>query len=221
LAAALTLCVAPAATAQDTTTQTTTTTTTIQQTTSIMGPDVSHWIASGFVGSNFGAAVSNSSVDFGGQLGYLWRNRFGGEFLAGFTPNFETNNILLGGATPTVNSYMVNAIGAIPLGADANWQPFVSGGFGAITLRTGDLNLANPGTAVQSTFSADDSQFAGNIGFGLMGFAGNWGVRGDVRYFRAFESSDFNADDTASAIAQSVLSGLDFWRANIGVAVRW
>ena len=46
------------------------------------------WFASAFVGSDFGQSADESSVDFGGALGYTsgW---FGAEFLAGFTPNFQ------------------------------------------------------------------------------------------------------------------------------------
>src|SRR6516162_10228121 len=40
------------------------------------------WIATGFLGSNFGARADESSVQFGGQLAYLYRGVFGGEVLA-------------------------------------------------------------------------------------------------------------------------------------------
>src|SRR5262247_1549467 len=47
------------------------------------------WTASGFVGSNFGARADSASVDFGGQLAFLWRGAIGGEFLADFAPHFH------------------------------------------------------------------------------------------------------------------------------------
>jgi len=169
----------------------------------------SSWIASGFVGSSFGASTDDSAADFGGSLGYLWRSTVGGEFIAGFTPNFNLQNNLMADNQPQVNSYMVNAIGAIPIGVDAQWQPFVSGGFGAVTLGSSLDDDAN------STFDPNETRAGGNIGAGVMGFVGNWGVRGDVRYFRAFER------DEADGAAQELLPGLDFWRANIGLAVRW
>jgi len=202
-----------------TTTQTTTTTTD----TDVIGPAVSRWVASGFVGSNFGASSTGSAADFGGSIGYLWNNWVGGEFLAGFTPNFQVQNVsLFAGETPQVNSYMVNAIGAVPLGADGQWQPFISGGFGAVTMRSGALNTDN-GSAFSNVFSPDDTRAGGDIGGGVMAFAGAWGVRADVRYFRAFSSSSSitAATGTAGAVSSAVLPGLDFWRANIGVALRW
>src|SRR5262249_9186732 len=105
-----------------------------------------------------------------------------------------------------------------PLGADGRWQPYLSGGVGAITLRSDVFNRSN-GNAVSNTFNPDDTHFGANIGAGIMGDVGNWGVRGDVRYFRA-TSSDVTTNGI-NPIASNLLSGLDFWRANIGVAVRW
>ena len=222
---------------------------------------VSHWIASGFVGANVGnnsdqmagstnigsnGSVSTSSnsqrsADFGASLGYLWRNIAGAEFVASFTPNFQMQNMLApAGSTPNVNSYMANAVGAVPLGADGQWQPYVSGGFGAITMRgvngesssTDNGNAlsnaaANTGTAVANALSPDETRPAGDIGVGLMGFAGNVGVRGDIRYFRALSNDNGNNDNATSATGASssaqpeFLPGLSFWRANIGVAFRW
>lgn len=198
----------------------TTATPSTRQTAQIDDSDVgvqSAWIASGFVGSNFGASADGNAVDFGGSLGYLWRSAVGAEFLAGFTPDFELQPNAILNDTPQVNSYMVNAIGAIPIGADAQWQPFISGGLGAISLGSSLVNVGNNGSGTgANTFEPDDTRFGGNIGGGLMGYVGNWGVRGDVRYFRAFET-----DSAASNPVQNILPGLDFWRANIGVALRW
>jgi hypothetical protein len=66
-----------------------------------------------------------------------------------------------------------------------------------------------------------------------MGFAGNVGVRADVRYFRGFSDDTVedalnldpgtidNDNTPGSQAASGILSGLDFWRANIGLAFRW
>jgi hypothetical protein len=75
---------------------------------------------------------------------------------------------------------------------------------------------------IATTSPANQTKFGGNIGAGVMGFAGNVGIRGDVRYYRAFNSDvSTNANTAADVFAQNLLSGLDFWRANIGIAVRW
>jgi len=182
---------------------------------------------------------SDSSLDFGLSVGYLWRSIAGAEFLAGFTPNFNlANTFLASDATPQVNTYMVNAVGAIPIGTD-RFQPYVSGGFGGITLRgataasgltpTGSTS-ATSGNAVSDVFNPDESRGGGDIGAGIMAFAGGWGVRGDLRYFRAFSSDSTSVAATTTTGSGStgttttvsgLLPGLDFWRANIGVAFRW
>jgi len=180
----------------------------------------SRWLLSGFVGSNFGARASDASVNFGGELGYLWHSVIGLSALANFTPDFKTNN--LGFADdPHVNGYMLNAMLAAPIGGEAQFQPYLSGGVGEIELRSQVLNT--PAVPASGFVSANQSRFGGTIGAGVMGFAGNVGVRGDIRYFRASKSSDFSTtpDNPAESFAQGVLSGLDFWRANIGLAFRW
>jgi hypothetical protein len=222
-------------TTPDTTTTTTapqdTTTTKTTQTTTRTQVDVDDvdstpggWFAAAHIGSDFAQSADDSSVDFGGALGYTsgW---FGGEFLAGFTPNFQMRNRLFVDE-PQVNSYMFNLMAGVPVGREKNWQPFVSGGIGAITLRSDDLS-GEGDNDFSENFTSDDSQFGGNIGFGVMGFAENVGIRGDVRYFRAFGDNALenalnlnpNTFDDSSPI--NLLQGLDFWRANIGLAFRW
>src|SRR5215510_8859370 len=59
---------------------------------STAGPTISHWVISGFVGSNFGAKTTDPSVDFGGQLAYLWKGMFGVEGIADFSPSLKIDN---------------------------------------------------------------------------------------------------------------------------------
>src|SRR5579872_4243815 len=180
--AAFALAVPAVAAAQTTTgTQTTTTTTTTTQTEHDFNSS-NHWVASGFVGSNFGASTNSASVDFGGELGYLWGGVAGAEFLADFAPNFKINNALLSD-NPNVNAYMANAIVAIPIGGETRIQPYASGGLGGIQLRSDVFNTAN--TPSLGSTTSNQTKFGGDIGAGIMGFAGNFGLRADVRYFRA------------------------------------
>lgn len=216
----------------------------------------SRWLASGFVGSNFANNADPASTEFGGSIGYLVKNQYGVEFDTGFTPDFELQNNFFGlGLKPQVNSFMANAIWARPIGAHGRWQPFISGGGGAITLRSGMDNA--PGSA-----SPNDTRFGGNIGGGLMGFTGHVGFKADVRYYRATGSYNTTATTTApgqpnpqppppgggyttasvvsgsnaatapatgigttrrqnDTLASAALSGLHFWRANVGLAVRF
>jgi len=192
-----------------------------------VGDTRSHWEASGFVGSSFGAAAHDPTISYGGQFAYLWNGFIGGEFIGDAAPNFKLDNALLSGQ-PNVYSYMANAIVALPLGAMGQIVPFVSGGVGAIHLTS---NVLTFGPAVNppilplvptGTSSESNMRFGSNIGGGLMLFANNIGFRGDIRYYKA--STDNNpstTDSPTSQVNQALLSGIDFWRANVGVSFRW
>ena len=209
---------------EETTTKTTQTTTRNKVDFDDVDSSPGGWFASAHVGSDFGQSAANSSIDFGGALGYTsgW---LGAEFLAGFTPNFQISNQLFIDE-PQVNSYMFNLMAGVPVGSEKSWQPFVSGGLGMLTLRSDDLS-GDVSNDFNENFATDDTQLGGNIGFGIMGFAQNVGIRADVRYFKAFGDnaleSALNLDpdtfDDSSAI--NILPGLNFWRANIGLAFRW
>jgi hypothetical protein len=195
-----------------------------------------HWIASAFVGTNFGSGRNSdldltdttnqtSSINFGGQAAYLWGGYFGAEALVDFAPSFELNNVQFEN-NPTVNSYMANAIAAAPFGSNHQYIPYFSGGVGAVQLRS-TIFVLDPTNAPDintiGTISADGTRFGGDVGGGIMGFSGKWGFRGDLRYYKT--SVDNNVDLTdlgnGNLFTQSVLSGLAFWKANVGVAFRW
>jgi opacity protein-like surface antigen len=208
------LCLAPiGAFAQATDTQTTTTTiTTTTQTTMPTDYSTSNYsIVSGAIGGAFGGDSDDGTFGFDVAYDYLHRGAFGFEFLGTFTPDLDLNSsaTLVTAGDTRVNTYMFNAIGAVPLGLDDNWLPYASGGLGAITARN-DLEL--PGdTSLQLI---DDNQFGGNIGFGLMGFCNQIGVRGDVRYFTGI------GEDNSDAV-NGLTENLNFWRSTVGVSFRW
>lgn len=166
-----------------------------------------YWFASGLVGSSFGADADDASVDFGAGLGYL-NDIFGVEFLANFSPNFEFGGL----GDSKVNSYMVNGL-ATWRPRDTAWRPYASGGLGAITFENDVFNV-DP-LDIPGLEQAEDTSLGFNLGGGVMRFEGRWGVRGDVRYFRAFGDEDIGHGDFP------FLADLDFWRANVGVIVRW
>ena len=193
----------------------------------------SHWLASGFVGSNFGStnndlvSVERSmSFDWGGQIGYLWRGVLGGEFLANFTPSLGINTFGVLFDNPNVSSYMANAVAALPLGAQAQFQPYISGGLGGIQMKfpngiVGSGLLVNGVVTNVTTSSVSQTGGGSNIGGGIMAFAGKVGVRGDARYFHANTFSSRDATSFANLVTQSLLSDLNFWRADIGIAFQW
>ena len=185
------------------------------------GATVSHWLASGFVGGGFSANgdspnIDNNSagsVEFGGQIAWLWRGYVGPEFLADWAPNFDVTSAFIDGDTRVAN-YMINAIGAYPLGADGQIQPYVSGGWGR-TRFSADFRSVN------GTNSESHGSWGGNIGGGVMAFANKgWGVRGDIRYFRARTDDSFSGSPS-DQFFESVASGLSYWNASGGISYRW
>jgi hypothetical protein len=176
-----------------------------------------HWLASGFVGGGWSATsdsprvdTNSTGADFGGQIAWLWRGYVGPEFLANWTPSFDVTSTLIDGS-PHVANYMVNAIGAYPLGADGRFQPYISGGFGRTAIGADFLSV--DGNSRKGGWGSD-------IGGGVMAFVNKVGVRGDIRYYHAHTINDFSgtADEQ---ILQSVLSGLAYWQATGGVSFRW
>ena len=213
------------------------------------------WVASFLFGTNFQANTDRANVDldildidgdpdsqgaasfaFSGQIGYLW-NYVGIEGLFDFTPSVDVTRLEF--EDPSANSYMANLIVAIPTGRERRFQPYVSGGLGAISMSTSVQDIFLAGTVTDVDFpGASQTKFGWNLGIGASAFgAGAFGLRGDVRYFRAGSGSNsdvFNSDDVledaldgvlepgnADGLTRRLLSGLAYWRANVGLALRW
>jgi hypothetical protein len=170
------------------------------------------WIASGQVGSVFGASAEDASAGATATITYLRDGMVGAEFLAGFSPDLDL------ALAPTDNSaagnFMVNGVAALPFGVDGRWQPFVSGGIGAMTISSELMDGSN------NLFEVDDTQLGGNVGFGLMAFGDQWGLRTDVRYFTGFEN-EADGDPIDVLEPSDFLGDVDYWGANVGVAYRW
>jgi len=182
-----------------------------------VGATVTHWLASGFVGGGWAVSTDSPRVDtnstganFGGQVAWLWHGYVGPEFLANWTPSFDVTSALIDGS-PHVANYMANAIGAFPLGADGQFQPFISGGFGRTAIGADFLNVEG---------SSRKGGWGSNIGGGVMAFVNKVGVRGDIRYYHANTIDTFSGP-VDEQIIQSVLSGLAYWQATGGVSFRW
>jgi hypothetical protein len=84
---------------------------------------------------------------------------------------------------------MLNVIGAAPLMAGGQFQPYASGGAGWLTMR-GDPTTGDPNIDLKS----NDTGW--NAGFGLMGFLGQMGIRADLRYFKV-NGNEFQGVDSS------------------------
>ena len=202
-----------------------------------------HWFASGFLGSNFGSGGSTSltntttgqtingfssgnnlSVNFGGELGYVFGGWIGAELMANWAPNFELNDALVS-RSPSVSAYMANGLFLVPTRGEHRFSPFVSGGVGAIHLATSVFTVPPGATSVDitnlPTENVGGTEFGWDIGGGLFAFHGPWGLRADVRYYKATTGNNTSDITLNGLFLQRDLSGLSFWNANFGVAFRW
>jgi hypothetical protein len=83
---------------------------------------------------------------------------------------------------------------------------------------------SNTTTIALDTVNTTQSKFAYNLGAGFFGYVNRWGIRADIRNYRAstFEDAKLeNGPTPAIDFTQSLLSGLRYWRANLGIAYRW
>jgi len=202
------------------------------------------WMVTGFIGSQFSISsgtfasslaaaelsvpvnVADGGATYGFQAAYLWRWA-GAEFIGDFAPNFNMSSLALA-KDPTVNSYMFNAIAA---GTWGWFEPFISGGIGGVTMRTQTFDqTAIPVVTVQgtlataqNTINTAQTHFGSNIGGGFFLGAGQWGLRADVRFYDVakFSTNTLTNGSVPSDFTQALLSGLNYWRANLGVSFRW
>jgi opacity protein-like surface antigen len=175
------------------------------------------WIFTPYVGANFSRGgdifdldSGNTSVSFGGSLGWMGAGILGLEMDFGYAPDFfETDDVT--SLDGNVTSFMGNVIIGIPIGSQTGGgvRPYVSGGAGLLRSRLDD---------VEDLFDINENSFGVNAGAGLMVFfTDNVGLRGDLRYFRSL-SDDDNDDDNDLDLN---LGAFHFWRATAGVAFRF
>jgi hypothetical protein len=190
-----------------------------------IGPSVSHWTASGFVGSGFGTQGDALGIDenagalaFGGQLAYLWHGFLGPEFIADWAPTFDVTSPFVDN-NPRLATYMANLMGAFPLGSEGQVVPYASGGFGGIGIRADVIDLA----AADGVSANSEMRLGTNLGGGVIAFASRRiGFRGDVRYYHASEDNNINQGISPQGeVVQRLISGLKFWRTTGGVSFRW
>ena len=194
------------------------------------------WIASANVGTSFGTSFGTnvntvvgtvnldrnvpSTLAYSFQVGYMWHEIWGAEFLADFAPDAGFDSLVLANQ-PHVNSYMANIIAALPIGHRFN--PYISGGLGSVGISADVFTLADI-NGNRDIVTASQSRLGYDIGGGVMAFADRrWGVRGDVRYFRGSSNNTFLTDNTdrERQVTGGLLSDLGFWHGTLGLAFRW
>jgi opacity protein-like surface antigen len=151
------------------------------------------------------------------------KGTFGAAITAGglFGVEFEAARIQLGGfgEVPGVDleahatTYMGNVVVRLPVGPV---QPYGSAGVGLVRV-TGSVDVAFVGDIASA--SVDDLGW--NVGGGVYVFpTENFGIRGDVRRFQtgAIEWDDIGG---IGGFDDLPLPNFDFWRATVGVTLRF
>jgi opacity protein-like surface antigen len=176
------------------------------------------WLFTPHLGASFGGG---SSFTYGASIGYMGAGKFGFEAEIARTPGFldldrelEVNPLLnandIDFIDDSATSLMFNAIVGAPLGGSSTssdgFRPYFSGGVGWVNADVQSDELL---------FEESDNKFAFNLGGGIMTYVGNFGVRGDVRYYQTL--SEENTDNLLGL----ELGDYDFWRATVGVTFRW
>lgn len=154
-----------------------------------------------WIGVNFGGETTEKSTAFGGALGFMGE-KGGFEIDFGYTPEFFASD------TFDVDGKLATVMGNFLIGGRrSGFSPYVA--FGGGLIRT---NITVIGDVAD--LEAAKNSFGGNIGGGFFAGGKNVTIRGDVRYFRAFDFDDgFDLD--------VVEDTLGFWRASVGVGFMW
>lgn len=153
---------------------------------------------------------------FGGSFGWMRGGIFGFETDISFSPDFfgDSDSLLIGDNSMT--TWMGNAILGIPFGGQRGFgvRPYAVGGFGGFRQRienvTGLIGFSN-------------TNWGYDVGGGVfVYFTNNFGLRGDVRYFK----TTFDVNDVIDLVGIDFdLNGdevdVDFTRYTVGLSLRW
>jgi opacity protein-like surface antigen len=181
------------------------------------------WLFTPFVGANFGGAASfgefddfddefERRVDLGASIGWMGAGIIGFEVDFGWSPNFFENTVGPGNfefGDSNVTTLMGNLLIGAPIGGQTGpgIRPYGSGGVGLIRTNISGGDFFD---------DLNTNDFGLNVGGGIHGFFNdNIGIRGDIRYFRSL--TDNEPDDEFDL----ALSDFDFWRATVGLTIRF
>jgi opacity protein-like surface antigen len=178
-----------------------------------------NWFFTPFIGANFGGSADfgdfddgddefEKRVDFGATLG--WNPRVVGfEIDFGWSPNFFEDTV--GDANfefgdSNVTTLMGNFLLSAPPGSGI--RPYGSAGLGLIRAQISSA------AGLFNDISTND--LGVNFGGGINGnFSDNFGIRGDIRYFRSLQDNEPDNDLDLD------LGSFDFWRGTVGLTFRW
>jgi len=182
------------------------------------------WLFTPFFGINWGGTAEftdfggdfedefEQKMNFGASLSWMGAGAFGFEVDFGFSPNFFQNttgddDFEFGDSN--VTTLMANLKVGVPIGGQTGGgiRPYASGGLGLIKSRIDDPD---------DLFELNSTDWGFNVGGGVTGFfTDNFGLQGDVRYFRSLQD---NEPDDEFDLA---LGSFNFWRGTVGLVFRF
>jgi opacity protein-like surface antigen len=182
------------------------------------------WLFTPFIGVNWGGAATISDFDadfedeferrmnFGASLAWMGEGIAGFEIDFGYAPNFfeqTTGDSDFEFGDSNVTTLMGNVVLGAPIGGQSGIgiRPYAVGGIGIIKSRIDDAD---------QFFDVDKSSWGFNVGAGVTAFlSDNFGLRGDVRYFRSLQDEEQDGDLDIG------LADFRFWRGTIGASFRF
>ena len=162
----------------------------------------------GNAGETFGNGVDAKRLDWGVSFAWMGGGVFGFEGDIGYSPDFYGKNDA-GGSS--VLSLMGNVLLGVPFGGQQGFgvRPFGLVGIGVLK---SDLE------SFTELVGFDDTEVAWDFGGGvLIFFTSHTGIRGDIRYFRTFNSVEFGPIDISNDGADAI----DYTRGSIGFVYRY
>ena len=182
------------------------------------------WLFTPFIGMNWGGTAEftdfagdfedefEQKMNFGASLSWMGAGALGFEVDFGYSPNFFQNtagddDFEFGDSN--VTTLMANLKVGAPFGGQTGGgiRPYASGGLGLIKTRIDDP---------EDLFELNSTDWGLNVGGGVTGFfSDNFGLQGDVRYFRSLQD---NEPDDEFDLA---LGSFNFWRGTVGLVFRF
>lgn len=185
-------------------------------------PASADWLLTPYLGLTFGKSADFGDVGdfednfekrmtFGLNAAWMGAGIFGFEADLGSTPNFfETTtgkgNFQFGDSN--VTTLMGNVVLAAPIGGTTGkgFRPYGSAGAGLLRSNVDGGKLFD---------DLSQNELGFNIGGGAHAFfSDSFGMRADLRYFRALQKGDDGGNDLD-------LSNFSFWRGTVGVTFRF
>ncbi len=158
------------------------------------------------VGGAFGGNTDDTRITYGADLSYFGDGILGAELSFAYAPDF------FGGkeGPPLPDNNLATLVGNLVLQGrlgDGRSRLYASGGIGLLQTRIDET---------EQFLKVDSNEFALNAGAGVLAkLSDHIGLRGDIRYFRQLTDpepdNEFDVD----------LADLDFWRASVGVSIRF